>query len=155
MEKTYWVKHTCDCDKFPIIPDKSFPVMEVWALSSLQHFCISFFTVSMCSLLRPTIVMSKVDIFLSNTWPAKQVLNLNKHFFLQKKKFKKIIIHFFCIDRKREFMISFEPISKRLTPNSTHELSMSSVWIDVIGAFLAGNEKSIVLIDEIFKSHIR
>ena len=60
------IKDTCDCDKFPIISDKSFPEMVVSALSSLQHLSISFFTLSICSLLRPTIVMSKADIFLSN-----------------------------------------------------------------------------------------
>ena len=37
--------------------------------------------------------------------------------------------------KQRNHVISFKPIRKRLTSNSIHELTITSVWIDVIVAF--------------------
>ena len=37
--------------------------------------------------------------------------------------------------QQRNHVISFEPISKRLTSNFIYDISSTSVWIDVIGAF--------------------
>ena len=46
-------------------------------------------------------------------------------------------------EKQRNHIIYFEPISKRLTSNSIHELSMTSVWIDVIGAFWRATKRKL------------
>ena len=50
----------------------------------------------------------------------------------------------FKVTKQSYHIISLEPISKRLTSNSVHDLSMTSVWIDVFCAFcLAPNCKGL------------
>ena len=47
------------------------------------------------------------------------------------------------ISKQRIHIISFEPISRGSSANSIHEISMTSMSIDVIGQFWRGNEKRI------------